>query len=133
MMLKTNIKFIVGFILLISLSGFAQEKKCSDFKIGNFNYSKHEYKRYKVARYNSTQIETDSITGIIMEGSISWKSDCEYELIYTKVSEPKYANVIGQKLKVEIIKISGNTVLCKTEGLGIKLELEMIKTDKIPR
>jgi len=87
------------------------------------------YKKYKVERHNSIQIETDTITGVKMEGSISWKSDCEYELTYTKVSEPKYAKAIGQKLKVEIIKISGNTVLCKTEGGGITLEIEMIKTD----
>ena len=129
MFLKTNIKFIFWLIFLINLSIFAQEKKCSDFKTGNFKYSKEEYKRYKVVRYDSTQIETDTITGVKMEGSISWKSDCEYELIYTKVSEPKYVKAIGQKLKVEIIKITGNNVLCKTEGGGITLEIEMIKTD----
>lgn len=129
MFLKTNIKFIFGLIFLINLSIFAQEKKCSDFKTGTFKYSKEEYKKYKVERHNSIQIETDTITGVKMEGSISWKSDCEYELIYTKVSEPKYAKAIGQKLKVEIIKITGNTVLCKTEGGGITLETEMIKTD----
>lgn len=129
MFLKNNIKFIFGLIFLINPSIFAQEKKCSDFKTGNFKYSKEEYKRYKVVRYDSTQIETDTITGVKMEGSISWKSDCEYELIYTKVSEPKYAKAIGQKLKVEIIKITGNTVLCRTEGGGITLEIEMIKTD----
>lgn len=126
---KKNIKFIIGLILLINFSAFAQEKKCSDFKTGHFKYSKEEYKRYKVVRYDSTQIETDTITGVKMKGSISWKSDCEYELIYTKVSEPKYAKAIGQKLKVEIIKITGNNVLCKTEGGGITLEIEMIKTD----
>lgn len=129
MILKTNIKFIVTLVLLINFSAFAQEKKCSDFKTGNFKYSKEEYKKYKVERYNSIQIETDTTTGVKMEGSINWKSDCEYELIYTKVSEPKYAKAIGQKLKVEIIKITGNTVLCKSEGGGITLEIEMTKTD----
>lgn len=129
MILKTNIKFIIGLLFLINFSTLAQEKKCSDFKIGNFKYSKEEYKRYKVVRHDSTQIETDTITGAKMEGSINWKSDCEYELIYTKVSEPKYDKAIGQKLKVEIIKITGNTILCKTEGRGITLEIEMTKTD----
>lgn len=129
MLQKTNIKFIIGLLFMINFSVFAQEKKCSDFKTGTFKYSKEEYKKYKVVRYDSTQIETDTITGVKMEGSISWKSDCEYELIYTKVSEPKYAKALGQKLKVEIIKITGNTTLCKTEGGGITLEIEMIKTD----
>jgi hypothetical protein len=129
MILKTNIKYIVGLILLINLSVFAQEKKCSDFKTGNFKYSKQEYKKYKVVRYNSIQIETDTITGVKMEGTINWKSDCEYELTYTKVSDPKYAKAIGQKLKVEIIKITGNTILCKSEGGGITLEIEMTKND----
>lgn len=129
MFLKTNINFIFGLLFLINFSAFAQEKKCSDFKIGNFKYSKEEYKKYKVERHNSIQIETDTITGVKMEGSINWKSDCEYELTYTKVSEPKYAKALGQKLKVEIIKITGNTVICKTEGGGITLEIEMIKTD----
>ncbi len=129
MILKINFKFIIALILLINLSVFAQEKKCSDFKTGYFKYPKEEYKKYKVVRYDSIQTETDTITGVKMEGSISWKSDCEYELTYTKVSEPKYAKAIGQKLKVEIIKITGNTVLCKSEGGGITLEIEMIKTD----
>lgn len=129
MFLRTNIKFIFGLLFLITFSAFAQEKKCSDFKTGTFKYSKEEYKKYKVERYSSIQIETDTITGVKMEGSINWKSDCEYELTYTKVSEPKYAKALGQKLKVEIIKITGNTVLCKTEGGGLTLEIEMTKTD----
>lgn len=116
-------------LLLLNFSGFAQERKCSDFKTGVFHYSKPEYKKYKVVRTKTIQTETDTITGMAIEGSINWTSDCHYELIYTKVSEPKYESLIGQKIIVQIVKIVGNTVLCTSEGFGLKLELEMVKSN----
>jgi len=115
--------------LLINFACFAQEKKCTDFKIGKFVYSKPEYKRFKVTRTETTQIEIDSVTGIVLEGSIEWKSECAYELTYTKISNQNMSSMIGQKLKSEIIKISGNNIICKTEGVGMELELEMTKVD----
>ena len=122
--LKTTYLF-----LFINLACFAQEKKCTDFKIGKFIYSKPEYKRFKVTRTETTQIEIDSVTGIVLEGSIEWKSECVYELTYTKISNQNMSSMLGQKLKSEIIKISGNNIICKTEGVGMVLELEMTKVD----
>ena len=122
--LKTTYLF-----LLINFASFAQEKKCIDFKIGKFIYSKPEYKRFKVTRTETTQIEIDSVTGIVLEGAIEWKTECAYELTYTKISNQNMSSMIGQKLKSEIIKISGNNIICKIEGVGMELELEMTKVD----
>jgi hypothetical protein len=125
-------KIFFKIVCILSISTFycyGQDKKCSDFKTGKFVYTKPEYKRYKMIRTETTQIETDSITGLVLEGAINWKSECVYELTYTKISDKKYSNLIGQKINAEIIKILGNNLICKSEGAGTKLELEMTKID----
>jgi hypothetical protein len=33
---------------------------------------------------------------------------------------------VGQKINVKIIKVENESVICESEGLGAKLELEMI-------
>ena len=113
----------------MSIYSYSQEKRCEDFKVGSFIYSQPEFQRYKVSRTETTQTEVDSVTGIILEASIFWKSECEYELIYTKISDESSAGLIGQKLIVNIIKISVNDIVVNVEGGEIKFELKMTKIE----
>ncbi|WP_031453214.1 hypothetical protein [Flavobacterium chungangense] len=122
-----KIKFIVLLILFFTNIAFSQEKKCFDFKVGTFSYNNPIYKKYKVIRKETVQIETDTVTGLILEGVVEWKSDCQYVLTYTKVSNKDHEKILGQKINVDISNILGNTFVCKSEGLGIKMELEMTK------
>ncbi len=124
-----RIKLIVLCLFTFTIVGFSQDKKCVDFKTGKFSYFNPAYKRYKVVRREKVQIETDTVTGIVLEGAIEWKSDCEYVLTYTKVPDNAKKGVLGQKISVQIVSISGNKILCRSEGLGLKKDIEMIKID----
>jgi len=121
-----RIKFII-LLLIFFNAAFSQEKKCSDFKNGTFSYNNPIFKRYKVVRKEAVQIETDTVTGLVFEGAIEWKSDCQYVLTYTKVSNKAQEKMLGQKINVEITNISGNTIVCKSEAFGVKMDLEMTK------
>lgn len=114
-------------IYILSISTYSQSKECSNFKVGNFRYSHPDYSKYKVIRTENIQIETDSITGFEVKGIVKWISDCEYELVYSEVSNSKYQSIIGQKVKTFITSIEGNKIMCKSEGMGRKLDIEMIK------
>jgi len=116
-------------IFIISISTYSQNKECSNFKVGNFRYSHPEYSKYKVVRTENLQIETDTITGFKVKGTIKWISDCEYELIYSEISDSRFNAIIGQKVTAFITNIDGNKIICKSECMGIKLDMEMIKTD----
>jgi hypothetical protein len=76
------------------------------------------------------KIQKESAVEIKMEveGTIEWKSECSYELIYTKSVSPE---MIGKKISAEIIKIEGRKAICKaTAGevlKGFTLEFEMEK------
>ncbi|WP_141248476.1 hypothetical protein [Flavobacterium sp. ACN6] len=117
------------FLFAITTMVFSQEKKCVDFKTGVFSYINPVYKRYKVVRKENVQIETDTVTGIVLEGAIEWKSDCEYVLTYVKVPDNAKNGILGQKINVQINNITGNKILCRSEGLGFKKDIEMIKID----
>lgn len=116
-------------ISLISISTYSQSKECSNFKVGNFRYSHPDYSKYKVIRTENLQIETDTITGLEIKGTIKWISDCEYELIYSEISDSRFNAIIGQKVTAYITNIEENKIMCKSECMGIKLEMEMIKID----
>ena len=124
-------KQIILFILLFSIANcFSQKPDCLKFKKGNFEYTKEEYKRFKVCRDETKQFETDTITGLILEADIVWTSDCSYELTYSKVSFKEAEDALGKTIKVTMLKTDGNNVLCKTSGIGIELEVEMTKLEE---
>lgn len=125
-----KVNFILLSVLCFVNIGFSQEKKCSNFKTGTFFYNNSAYKRFKVIRKETIQIETDTVTGLILEGVVEWKSDCQYILTYTKVSSKAHEKILGQKINAEISNIVGNTFLCKSEAFGVTMELEMTKIEK---
>lgn len=116
------------FLLLVfsQIYSFGQNSKCEDFHIGNFLYSDPDFKSWKVSRTENTQIETDSILGHKIEGAIKWISNCEYELTYTKISDMNLQNVIGTKMRIKIVYISDNKIVCQSDN---KVKMEMVKID----
>lgn len=116
-------------ILLLTLSGCSEEKKCSDFKVGNFKISNPELSDWIISRTDSTQTEINSNTGMKIYNSIEWKTDCEYILTYTKVLNPgsQVVDFIGKKVKIKIIETNSGGYICKTNINDI--ELEMVKID----
>lgn len=114
-------------VVLLNFTTYSQNKECSNFKIGIFKYTNPSFSKYKVTRDENIQIETDSLTGFEVKGIVKWISDCEYELVYSEVSNSKYQSIIGKKIKTFITSIEGNKIMCKSEGMGRKLDIEMIK------
>jgi len=117
------------FILLLTLSSFAQEKNCSDFKVGKFTYSDPDYADLITVRTDSLQTDSYPKMGWEMTSSVEWLTDCKYELEYIKANDSKMESLIGTKYVIEIIEINGNVILCRTESDGIIVEKEMIKTE----
>jgi len=115
-------------VFLAIIAGCQKGKnRCEDFKTGTFRFVKPDLKRFKIVRNESTQTETDSITGLTITGNVDWTSDCGYKVKYTKVSDPKYNEVIGTETKFEILAVFDNKLTVKSVGLGGTMESEMIK------
>jgi len=116
-------------LLLLTFGLFAQEKKCSDFKIGKFTYSDPDYSDLITVRTDSLQTDSYPKMGWEMTSRVKWLTDCKYEMEYIKVNDPKMESLIGIKYVIEIIEIKENKILCRTESDGITVDKEMIKTE----
>ena len=103
------------------------EKKCSDFKTGNFIYVNPNFADWKVTRNDTLQTETNTANGLKVSGTVKWKSDCEYEIVYVKTNHPKLQKMIGQKVNVKIIRIENDTITYQATSDTIKMESKMIK------
>ena len=115
-------------LLMISSISKSQNLTCSDFKIGTFKMICTNYKlpAWTINRTEKIQKESTEGSDKELEGSIEWKSECIYELIYLNASP----EMNGKKVTTEINKIEGRKGFCKStfEGLpGIILELEIEK------
>ncbi len=128
--MKKILRFLVAVFLLIGTISCEKKPKnrCTDFKTGTFRFLSPEFKRFKVVRNESEQTETDSLTGLSITGDVDWTSDCSYKVTYTKVSDPKYASVVGTSSTINILAIFDDKLTVKSQGLGGTMEVEMIKT-----
>lgn len=114
-------------IFFLSLNTYSQETDCSNFRIGTFRYCHPDFKNWKVVRTKTKQTETDTQNKIVIESTIEWISECEYELTYTSINEPESNSMIGEKIKVTIIKSFKNKIYCHTSSVHGEIDLEMIK------
>jgi hypothetical protein len=116
--------------ILISLNSCSQEKNCTDFKIGEFKYVDKNLPEL-ITRTETTQIETNLETGIIIESSIKWTSECSYILTYEKIRnyQEDVSYMIGQKIYVDILETNGNRIKVHAKSKRINHYVEFIKTD----
>lgn len=105
-------KLVFILFSVYSLSAFGQEKSCSDFKTGKFQYANTAYADWKITRTSTEQIETNTATGLVIHNDVIWTSDCEFTLTCTKVSQTKYKHAIGKVFKVVIIETSNDGYTC---------------------
>lgn len=114
------------------LFNFGQDKTCQDFKIGNFEFANPLYSDWKITRTDSTQIETNSKTGLVIQSDIKWSSACKYVLICKTISNPKLQKAIGKVFEVEIIETFTDRYICLSKSNEVQpedLKLEMVKVD----
>jgi hypothetical protein len=119
--------------LLISLVfGFTygQEKNCSEFKTGKFEYVSEEYPE-QIVRNDTIQIEINPISKIEIYSTIEWVSECEYILTYKKVlnSPLDESEYIGKQIYVEIIETKGNKYKVHASSDVMNTFLEFARTD----
>ncbi|GAA4896341.1 hypothetical protein GCM10023311_21310 [Flaviramulus aquimarinus] len=123
-------KLVLILFSILALSSYCQDKNCSEFKTGEFEYSNSNYSEWKINRTDSIQIEISTKNQIEIQSSIEWKSDCEFILTCRKVSNPNFEHLIGKIFKYKIIKTFDDRYICISKGNDIQpkhLELEMIK------
>jgi hypothetical protein len=79
---------------------------CSQYKVGKFYiYNKVNKQRVNIERRDSLQIETNSETGDIIIMKVSWRSECEYELLFNYAT-PK--EVSKSKREQSVVEVSAD-------------------------
>ena len=115
--------------ILIIISSFAKSQNltCVDFKMGRYKIECTNYRHPITILTRTEKNQKESTDGLKeLEGTIEWKSECNYELIYLNASP----EMNGKKVSVEIIKIDGQKAICSStfEGMPtIVLNFEMEK------
>ncbi len=115
--------------IFISFNACTTESKCTDFKTGTFEYLHPNFSEWTVIRTATTQTETSSKSGVEIQSSIEWISDCEYVLTYKKMKNTNFTDLIGSEIHVNILETNRNKYKCHTINNGIELDLEMIKIE----
>lgn len=104
----------------------AQNLTCKDFKIGTFRFLDKMFENTYISRTDTFQKEVDEKLNEEVEGNVEWKSDCSYELTYTKVTATE---MLGKKVLVDITRIDGKIATCKCTLDGFSFELKMEKIE----
>ena len=96
---------------MISSFAKSQNLTCADFKIGKFKIECTNYKLPITTLTRTEKNQKESTDGLKeLQGTIEWKSECNYELIYLNASP----EMNGKKVSVEIIKIEGKNAICSS-------------------
>lgn len=68
-------------LLLLLVSCYNQERNCSDFKTGKFEFTQKINNIVKTATFERTEnLQIETFEGKIDSASIRWINDCEYVL-----------------------------------------------------
>ena len=116
------------FFLLFGLFfnvGFSQESNCERFKIGRFLYTSEGLPNITVTRTETIQTETIKESIDEIQGTIVWKSNCDYEFTFSKCAMKE---LLGKTMSVEIFDVKGNMAKGKAlfEGTNINFNLEKL-------
>lgn len=92
--------FSLLILLLLSTFCFSQKNDCEKFKNGEFYYPDLP---------NKITIRKDSIQGSYSSGNLEimwdviWKSDCEYDIVCSKIFNKELPLEIGDRIAVKIV------------------------------
>ncbi len=105
-------KLVIILFSIFSLYTFGQDKTCSDFKTGKFEYTNASYADWEITRTLTEQVEVNTATGLVIHNDVTWLSDCEFTLTCSKVSQDAYKHAIGKVFKVKITEASNKGYTC---------------------
>jgi hypothetical protein len=86
---------------------------CSIMKKGKFKYLDADDKTAFFEIDGNKEVEYYQNKKYYVKSDLKWTSDCTYELTMTAATKPNLAFKPGDKLKVEIVKVSNDTVTYK--------------------
>lgn len=121
-----NVYFILLFVFLQSC--YNQERKCTDFKTGKFEFTQEINGNRETSVFERTEsLQIESFRGKIDSSSVRWVNDCEFILqkINPKNMEEKkgiHIKMLSTDSKGYIFEYSyvGNTQ--KNKGKAIKID-----------
>ena len=104
---------------------------CSHYKVGKFYvYNKVSKQRVNIERKDSLQIETNAETGDIIIMKVSWRGECEYELLFNyatpkEVSRSKRMQTVVETsvdipLRIKILSGTGDYYVYEATKQGFK-------------
>ncbi|SHF95837.1 hypothetical protein SAMN05443549_101980 [Flavobacterium fluvii] len=126
--MKKLLKFTIILIIGFFTHSFKESLDCENLKTGEFIYfDPNSGSECKIIRTPHSQIEINKKRNLKIEFSIYWTSECEYELIYLKINNRAYDNMIGKKMTVKILDINNNTISYSYKLDGFESKAEMIK------
>ena len=121
-------KLLFACYILIFVSSCDQTKiNCTKFRTGKFVSHSADEQYTILERNDTTQIETNKITGHIFKSKIKWTSDCEYEL--TSIEESKdfsdSLNPIwtGKKITTKIIEARKDYCVYESSMAGVSMRM----------
>ncbi|MBC3759933.1 hypothetical protein H7U19_16085 [Hyunsoonleella sp. SJ7] len=125
-------KLVIILFYSFSLTTFGQEAQCSNFKTGSFKYASPLYADWSISRTDSTQIETNSKTGLVIHSRVQWLSDCSFTLTCLKVSQKDLQHAVGKIFQINITATSERTYTCISKRNEVQkedMELQVLKVD----
>ena len=91
--MKKNVGCLISVftIFILSCFSFKNPNDCSKIKTGRFYYYRKALLRSKVniERTDTTQIETNPISGLVLRSRIAWKSSCSYDMFVNSLSQTR--------------------------------------------
>lgn len=112
---------IILLFTILSTVALNTEKKCKDSFIGKWKYDNYDIEYIYVERTLEKQLEYMNNGKFYYEFDIEWLSECEYELTYVGTnSSNQAAAYIGEKFKIEILKINDSLTEYKTVFRGLE-------------
>lgn len=73
-------KYFISSSILILILSCSQKNDCGKFRTGKFISHSIDSQQTIIDRNDTTQVETNALTGHIFKSKIKWINDCEYQL-----------------------------------------------------
>lgn len=114
---------ICGLWFLVSCNSLQNELDCSRFKTGKFKYVAHgSGNAYIIERDDSTQVETNLISGSVFALRVKWITPCDYELTLSRKGSPTDTLFIlptSTIVKTKIIETGNDYYVFSSQAVGM--------------
>lgn len=113
---KIGLIALLGCVLLLSAFLTKDDNECSILHKGTFTYAKGSVK-VKIKGNSHTEYHNNG--KYIIQSSIEWVNECEYNTTLQKVTLPNFPYEVGTVMNVNINKVVGK-IIYYTASIGDK-------------